>query len=283
MDETKPKRRMSIVSIICLILFTVTMAEATVVMTLLLLKNFGNQGNIDGGQVDRGYTITWLNDDGTVLEVDNNVAKNTTPSYDGTTPTKADEGLIHYTFNTWNHEVVPAIADATYVATYNVSYNNATVVFDLNGHEGDPIAPLSVVYGAFVTAPVSPTTAGHTFVGWYKEPSCSIAWNFATDIVTSDITLYAKWNVNYYTVSFDLNNEHTTQTIESQQVAYGGLVTKPQDPEDIVLGPYDGYGFDHWEYLGEDEYGDPVWKGWDFEHNVVTGNLVLRAHWNQWK
>ena len=32
------------------------------------------------------FTITWKNDDGTVLEVDENVPKDTLPTYDGVTP-----------------------------------------------------------------------------------------------------------------------------------------------------------------------------------------------------
>ncbi|WP_162491147.1 InlB B-repeat-containing protein, partial [Candidatus Symbiothrix dinenymphae] len=31
--------------------------------------------------------------------------------------------------------------------------------------------------------------------GWYREAACTNAWNFNTDGVTGDITLYAKWVV----------------------------------------------------------------------------------------
>jgi len=37
------------------------------------------------------------------------------------------------------------------------------------------------------------TRSSYTFGGWYKEAACANAWNFSTDTVTGNITLYAKW------------------------------------------------------------------------------------------
>jgi uncharacterized repeat protein (TIGR02543 family) len=51
--------------------------------------------------------------------------------------------------------------------------------------------------GGLVTEPMAPTKAGYAFGGWYKESGCTNAWNFNTDTVTSDITLYAKWTPLY--------------------------------------------------------------------------------------
>ena len=64
------------------------------------------------------FTITWTNDDGTVLETDEGVAKGSTPSYDGETPVcpKGDETV--YKFAGWTPELAEVTADATYTATY---------------------------------------------------------------------------------------------------------------------------------------------------------------------
>jgi uncharacterized repeat protein (TIGR02543 family) len=38
------------------------------------------------------------------------------------------------------------------------------------------------------------TKDGYTFGGWYKEAALVTPWNFGTDTVTGNITLYAKWD-----------------------------------------------------------------------------------------
>ncbi|MEH7159434.1 InlB B-repeat-containing protein, partial [Neobacillus drentensis] len=44
----------------------------------------------------------------------------------------------------------------------------------------------------------------YTFGGWYKDTSNTTAWDFVNDIVpANNITLYAKWTINRYTVNFD--------------------------------------------------------------------------------
>ena len=64
------------------------------------------------------YTVTWLNEDGSVLEKDENVEYGATPSYDGATPTKASDGKYTYTFAGWDKEITDVTEDATYTATY---------------------------------------------------------------------------------------------------------------------------------------------------------------------
>ena len=66
------------------------------------------------------YTVTWKNYDGTVLEIDYNVLEGTTPTYDGATPTKEEEGYL-YTFNGWSPTVSSIYSDKTYTAQFNVT------------------------------------------------------------------------------------------------------------------------------------------------------------------
>ena len=69
-----------------------------------------------------------------------------------------------------------------------------TVTFDAK--EGIPVPPQQVVlHGDKVSKPASPARTGYTFGEWYKDAACSGGqeWNFTTDMVTSNITLYAKW------------------------------------------------------------------------------------------
>jgi uncharacterized repeat protein (TIGR02543 family) len=68
-----------------------------------------------------------------------------------------------------------------------------TVTFNSQG--GSAVASASAIPGTTITAPTPPDHPGYAFAGWYKEAACVNVWDFATDTVTSDITLYAKWAV----------------------------------------------------------------------------------------
>ncbi|MBQ3279571.1 MAG: hypothetical protein IJG94_10465, partial [Clostridia bacterium] len=77
---------------------------------------FDANGNNDGAE---SYTITWVNEDGTTLETDENVEEGTKPTYDGMTPTKADDETYYYIYKGWDKEIKDADADTTYTAIYS--------------------------------------------------------------------------------------------------------------------------------------------------------------------
>ena len=67
-----------------------------------------------------------------------------------------------------------------------------TVLFESNG--GNEIASQTVNYGSKATDPGEQTREGFTFGGWFTDDGdFNTQWNFATDVVIADITLYAKW------------------------------------------------------------------------------------------
>ena len=68
-----------------------------------------------------------------------------------------------------------------------------TVTFDANGHGTAP-SEQKTSYGGKITEPAAPTAENYYFRGWFKESTCENIWDFASDIVTADITLYAKWS-----------------------------------------------------------------------------------------
>ena len=99
---------------------------------------------------------------------------------------------------------------------------------------------------------------GYTFGGWNKADGT--AWDHASDTVTDNITLYAKWTANTYTVTFDSTGG---SAVDAQPVAYGEKAKKPAAPQKT------GYAFGGW-YLGEEAY--------DFAA-VVTEDMTLTAKW----
>ncbi len=55
--------------------------------------------------------------------------------------------------------------------------------------------------GGHIVAPADPTREGYTFGGWYKDAACTTAFSFTNEVVTGDITLYAKWNADNASVT----------------------------------------------------------------------------------
>ncbi len=66
------------------------------------------------------------------------------------------------------------------------------VAFDAQG--GSYVAPRYVAKNKMVSEPAAPTRDGYTFLGWYTAEGEK--WDFAKDVVTADMTLYAKWTKN---------------------------------------------------------------------------------------
>jgi len=128
-------------------------------------------------------------------------------------------------------------------------------------------ATQAIAEGAKVTVPVTtPDRTGYTFGGWYKESSCTTAWDFGTDVVTAATTLYARWTVKTYTVTFDLAGGVGNSTTNPQTIQHGDKVPQPADPT------HTGYKFDGW--YADKEYTTT----WDF-NNPITSDTQIWAKW----
>lgn len=137
-----------------------------------------------------------------------------------------------------------------------------TVTFDSEG--GSSVSKEKVVENEKVKKPTDPTRTYYTFDGWYDGER---EWNFDTDSVTKDITLTAKWNEIFYTVTFDTNGGNP---VESESVQAGKKATKP-----LLLTKQDGsydYELKGWQN------GKTVW---DFETDVVQEDITLVAIWEK--
>ncbi len=93
-----------------------------------------------------------------------------------------------------------------------------TVTFDSQG--GSAVAEITEIDAAStISAPAAPTRTGYIFGGWYKEAAGINAWNFSSDTVDADVTLYAKWALDSavlpdgtYTIVLNVYKHGTKET-----------------------------------------------------------------------
>lgn len=90
------------------------------------------------------------------------------------------------------------------------SSDTYTVTFDANGYGSAPDPLTGITSGSTISAPTAPTADGYIFGGWYKEAACTTPWDFATDKVTDNITLYAKWTARKYAFGCYVFERNTT-------------------------------------------------------------------------
>ena len=142
-----------------------------------------------------------------------------------------------------------------------------TVKFESNGgNEVDSIT--QVRENTTITEPSAPTRDGFTFDGWYKDNNFQEKWNFKTDVVTAETTLYAKWTeIPKYTVNFESNGGSEVPSIT--EVRKDTKITEPEQPT------RDGFTFDGWYKEKE------LTTKWDFATDVVKEETTLYAKWTE--
>lgn len=86
------------------------------------------------------------------------------------------------------------------VDALNAATAYCNVSFDSCG--GSAVSTEAVVTGSQVTAPSDPDRDGYKFAGWYSDEGLNHLYDFNT-AVTSDITLYAGWTIDFDDVDED--------------------------------------------------------------------------------
>ena len=174
----------------------------------------------------------------------------------------------HYIFLKWNEAPDPEgvfalIVSAVWAEDTPPDPETFTVSFDAQG--GTATASQNILAGQPVSRPADPVREDYRFLGWYRDHEGLLPWDFVADLVTGDLTLYAKWE-RVFTVSFDAQGG---TAIASQSVPASQLVSRPADPV------REGYRFLGW---CQDQEG---LLPWNFAADLVTGDLILYAKWEK--
>lgn len=143
----------------------------------------------------RSYTITWQNEDGTVIDT-TEVEYDQIPSHDA--PVKAGGEHYSYIFAGWTPALAKVTEDATYKASFTYSGEQHTVTFNANGGEGS-MAAQTFEYGVGETLTANSfNRANFKFTGWNTaEDGSGATYTDESSIIdlTEDITLYAQWQI----------------------------------------------------------------------------------------
>lgn len=170
----------------------------------------------------------------------------------------------------WNFDIDRVTGHMTlYAGWTEVLPTEYRVTFRPNN--GDSSYFVVVPANSLIPPQTSPTMEGYTFIGWYKDEACTSPWNFDTDKVFSNTTLYGGWEVFVppvppdCNITFRPNNGDPDTTII---VLTGEFIPRPAAPT------RSGYIFIGW-YVDE-----ACTSPWNFEVNKVEDHMILYGGWD---
>ncbi|MDE6401256.1 MAG: InlB B-repeat-containing protein, partial [Clostridiales bacterium] len=184
---------------------------------------------------------------------------------------------VGYTFLGWftsetggtlvtENTLVPDVTSVVLHACWEI--NSYTVTFDADGGEiaGLDTLVMTAEYNGSVKLP-TPVRNGYVFDGWFNA-STKVGMGGEVYSVTENVTLTAQWS--QYTVTFDVNYDDATETVENKTFAvgatYGSDLPTPSTRE--------GFEFKGW--CTDKTNATATTVGAD---DIVSGNVTLYAVW----
>ena len=239
----------------------------------------------DGTKIEAGDEVTgnitlyakWTADTYTIaynLNGGNNADNPTSYNIETSTITLADPTKTGYTFGGWytdetfSEEKTEITEGSTGDITLHAKWtaDTYTIAYNLNGGENNVDNPTSYNVETETITLSSTTKTGYTFDGWYDN--ANLTGEKITQIAkgsTGNITLYAKWTADTYTIAYKLNGGNNVDNPTSYNV----------ETETIILSSptRTGYTFGGW-YTDEafTNVKTQIAKG-------STGNITLYAKW----
>jgi uncharacterized repeat protein (TIGR02543 family) len=190
-----------------------------------------------------------------------------------------------YTFGGWNTSSSGTgfnyTAGSSYtpdgsITLYAVWTRVYTVTFSANGGSGTTPVALTAAAGNSVTLPYGSglSRSCHTFGGW-NTGSSGTGTNYSANspyTPASDVTLYARWDIITYTVTFDNNGGDGTIAANPMTVSCGSGITLPAGTGLSRT----GYTFGGWNTnINGTGINYPAGESYP-----PAGNVTLYAKWN---
>lgn len=248
-----------------------TEADVPLTMTadLFFAETYGTIGaSFNAEYLDTTFTATYtfIGLGNAVPDVEVKFEAGTTPSFDGLMDHIRQYGGENATILSISPVQGPSDSSITYTVTCaaDETKTSHTVSFDTGG--GTTIHEQRYPEGSLLIRPKDPSKTAHTFTGWFSDPSLTTPVDFSTyKMPANDITLYAGWQAETYTVHFVT----TTGTAPSDRtIQYGntyGELPVLSDENMTFLGWYTT------ETGGSEVKADTVFTG--------TADVTLYARW----
>ena len=169
--------------------------------------------------------------------------------------------------------------DKTFYANYKI--NQYTISFNTNA--GTEVEPITQNYQTSVSAPSSPAKNGYKFEGWYSDSALKNKYTFTT-MPAKDITLYAKWSLENYKITYNLeggtNNKNNPSTFNIQSADI--TLQAPTKTGYKFVGWYTDNGYDNSiTKIANGTYGNiELYAKWEIITYTITYNVNGATHSN---
>ena len=130
---------------------------------------------------------------------------------------------------------------------------------NFNSNGGTIVSSIEFIEGALFELPNPPSREGYSFIDWYLDETLGTAFSIEKLIELSpedSVDLYAKWQINSYTVKFDSDGGTLVSPIT---VNYNTPIIAPNNPTK------EGFSFSGWDI--------------DIPAFMPANNLTLKAKW----
>ena len=191
-----------------------------------------------------------------VQQIENNIATANTQISALQTELANQITAVQNDYNSKINDLTSRVAELEKIRTHTVSFNSTG---------GSETPSQTVIHGEKVSRPNDPYKTGHSFKNWLcqNEP-----WSFIGYVVTEDMTLWADWSVNQYTIDV-YSNDYKAGRVYGAGVYYYNTCAY------LRAEPRSGYSFVGW-YDGE---GNLLSEN-DTYTIVVEGDRTIYAQFN---
>lgn len=178
------------------------------------------------------------------------------------------EWYLDSTLNTKAVFPLTITKDTTLYAFYK---QNFTVTFETNG--GSAVNPVSCY---FIEASPETTKTDKTFAGWYLDTECTDENKVTFPFYPSeDVTLFAKWVSEMYTITYNSNGATGGTAPETVQVEKGSSFVVSANTGNLTK---TGYAFTKWATSTDGASGQTYAPGYKLTPNK---NMTLYAQWGK--